>query len=261
MKDKRNKLLDKIQYIDHGYWSGVGFFIFVLVLIVYLGHKMTLKLMDAQDMPVSTLQIIGLRPYSDDSEIYNVLQKMSNRESFFSLDVNNVQKQLENIEWIKRVAIRRQWPNGLVIHVTDQTPVAYWNDDYLLNENGKVFKAQQDRITKWLPHFFGADDVSNTILNGYQALKPLLESEDLTLSEITLTPRQSWSVTLNNGSKLVLGRGNSVIRNMRVERFLKVYKHVLPQVNDINYVDLRYDAGFAINWKEKSGVKTNNEQG
>lgn len=261
MKDKLNKLLEKVQHVDHSYWSGVGFFIFVLIFIAYLGHKMALKLMDAQDMPVSTLQIIGLRPYSDDSEIYRVLQSMSNEESFFSLDVHTVQKQLENIDWIKRVAIRRQWPNGLVVHVTDQTPVAYWNDDYLLNENGKVFKAQQDRITKWLPHFFGADDVSNTILNGYQALKPLLESEDLTLSEIMLTPRQSWSITLNNGSKLVLGRGNSVIRNMRVERFLKVYKHVLPQVNDINYVDLRYDAGFAINWKEKSGVKTNNEQG
>jgi len=250
-----------MQHADHGYWAGVVFFIFILVFIVYLGHKMTLKLMDAQDMPVSTLQIIGLRPYSDDSEIHSVLQAMSNEESFFSLDVNNVQKQLENIDWIKRVAIRRQWPNGLVIHVTDQTPVAYWNDAYLLNDNGKIFKAQQERITQWLPHFFGEDDVSKTILNGYQALKPLLESENLALSEIMLTPRQSWNVTLGNGSKLVLGRGNSVIRNMRVERFLKVYKHILPQVNDINYVDLRYDAGFAINWKKESGVKTNNEQG
>lgn len=261
MRIKRNKLLKKIRHLDHSYWAGVVFFAFILIFIGYLGHKMTLKLMDAQDMPVSTLQIIGLRPYSDDLEIHNVLQTMSNEESFFSLDVNNVQKQLENIDWIKRVAIRRQWPNGLVIHVTDQTPVAYWNDEYLLNDNGKVFKAQQERITQWLPHFFGTDDVSNTILNGYKALKPLLESEDLTLSEIMLTPRQSWNITLNNGSKLVLGRGNGVIRNMRMERFLKVYKHVLPKVNDINYVDLRYDAGFAINWKKESGVKANNEQG
>ncbi len=261
MSNKKEIFISKIKNADHGYWAGIVFFILILLFIGYLGHKMTLKLMNAQDMPVSTLQIIGSRPYSNDLDIHNVLQELSKSESFFSLDVNEVQKRLEGIAWIKRVAVRRQWPNGLIIHVTDQVPIAYWNDEYLLNDNGEIFKAQQERLTRWLPHFFGPDDVSKIVLTGYQALWPLLDSEGLILSEIMLTQRQSWNVTLGNGSKLVLGRGNDVIRNMRIERFLKVYKHIMPQVSDINYVDLRYDAGFAVNWKKQSGVKAQNEQG
>lgn len=217
--------------------------------------------MNAQDMPVSTLQIIGTRPYSSDLEIHQALRQLSDNESFFSLDVNEVQKELENIEWIKRIAVRRQWPNGLIIHVTDQEPVAYWNDNELLNANGEVFNAPQDRIKQWLPHFSGPNEISQDVLAGYDVLWPLLQSEGLNLSEIMLTPRHSWNVTLGNGTKLVLGRGNNVIRNVRIERFLKLYKHVLPKVQNIDYVDLRYDAGFAVNWKKQLGEKAKNEQG
>lgn len=261
MSNKKDILILKIKNADHTYWAGIAFFIVILMFIAYLTHKMSLKLMSAQDMPISTLQIIGVRPYSNDLDIHHVLQELSESESFFSLDVNEVQKKLEDIAWIKRVAVRRKWPNGLIIHVTDQVPIAYWNDEYLLNDNGEIFKAQKDRLTNWLPQFFGPDEVSKKVLIGYQALWPLFDSEGFTLSEIMLTQRQSWNITLNNGGKLVLGRGNDVIRNMRIERFLKVYKHIMPQVNDINYVDLRYDAGFAVNWKKQSGVKAQNEQG
>ncbi|MGB1298736.1 MAG: cell division protein FtsQ/DivIB [Psychrobium sp.] len=261
MSKRQLTLWQKFKLVDHFYWSGVLFFGLVIVFIVYLGHKMTEKMMNAQDMPVSTLQIIGTRPYSSDLEIHQVLWKLSENESFFSLNVEDVQQRLENIPWIKRVAVRRQWPNGLIIHVTDQSPVAYWNETQLLNDSGEVFSAPTDRISSWLPHFSGADDIASNVLSGYRALWPLLESEGLTLSEISLTPRQSWNVTLANGSKLVLGRGNDVIRNVRMERFLKVYKHVLPQGKQIDYVDLRYDAGFAVNWKKQLGDTANNEQG
>lgn len=261
MTKKQWTLIDKLKSADHGYWLGVTFFGLVLVFIVYLGVKMSQKLMNAQDMPVSTLQIIGTRPYSSDLEIHQVLRDLANNESFFSLNVNQVQQKIENINWVKRAAVRRQWPNGLIIHVTDQVPVAYWNDDYLLNDSGEIFNASQDRIQQWLPHFSGPDEISKTVLTGYQALWPLLKSEGLTLSEVMLTPRQSWNIILGNGSKLVLGRGNDVMRNVRIERFLKVYKHVLPNVENIDYVDLRYDAGFAVNWKKQPGEQAKNEQG
>jgi len=89
----------------------------------------------------------------------------------------------------------------------------------------------------------------------------LLTSEGFTLNAITLSPRQSWQITINDDLNLVLGRVNTVIRNARVERFLKVYKHVINKSRLINYVDLRYDTGFAVNWKSQPGDKANNEQG
>ncbi|MDP2561465.1 cell division protein FtsQ/DivIB [Psychrobium sp. 1_MG-2023] len=218
------------------------------------------KLMNAQDMPLSTLQITGTRPYSSDLDVQQALMPLSEKESFFSVEMTDVKETVELVPWIKEATVRRQWPNGLIIHVTDQMPVAHWNEQHLLNIDGDVFLAPKDKIEQVLPQFYGPDNVPKDVLVGYRALLPLFLAEGLKLKEIHLSERESWSVILADGTKLILGRANKVIRNARVERFLKVYKHVIPPSKAINYVDLRYDTGFAVNWKDLPGDRAQNEQ-
>ena len=261
MNVKQQNIMQRLKSADHAFWAGVLFFCLVLLGIAVLSNKMVQKLMSAQDMPLSTLQISGTRPYSSDLEIQQALRQLSENESFFSLDVKRVQQKLEQLPWIDKVSVRRQWPNGLSIHVIDQEPVAYWNDEYLLNNNGDIFLAPQEKITVQLPRFYGPKHVPMAVLTGYRALLPLFVDEKLQLEQVILNKRESWKIILTNGSQLILGRGNDVIRNSRVERFLKVYKHVMPVDKQINYVDLRYDTGFAVNWKKTAGDKANNEQG
>jgi len=256
------RLVNAVRQIRHAnpaYWAGVMFFILVVVGLTYVANAMYGKLMSAQDMPISTLQLTGQRAFSNDKEVQIALGDLSASESFFSLDVGKVKQTVEQVPWIEQAAVRRQWPNGLSIHVTDQQPVAYWNSDRLVNSKGQIFSAQMSRIESPLPHFFAPNNVPQDVLEGYKALLPLFESEGLAIKRVELTERESWQLILEDGARLILGRGNTVIRNARIERFLKVYKHVIPSEKLIDYVDLRYDSGFAVNWLEQPGDKATNE--
>ena len=258
---KLKTITDRIARADHVFWAGVMFFILVIIGIGFVSNVMYRQLMDAQSMPVSTLAISGYRQYSSDQEIQQALEKLSENESFFSLNVDQVKGLVEQIPWVAKASVRRKWPNSLQVHITEQVPVGYWNDQYLLSDSADIFRADQSRIEATLPRFYGDSDAAATLLDGYQALLPLLNSEGFVLNEIRLSGRQSWQIEINNNVILILGRVNTVMRNARVERFIKVYKHVIKPERAINYVDLRYDTGFAVNWKLQPGEKANNEQG
>jgi len=261
MSENLTNMQQRIKSADAAFWAGVVFFVVVLLGLSYVASAMYNKLMNAHEMPVSTLQIIGQRAYSNDQEIQLALSDLSTNESFFSLNVAKVQETVEHVPWIEHATVRRQWPNGLSIHVTDQQPAAYWNNHSIVNSSGVIFRAPIIRINTRLPHFYAPNDVPKSVLDGYLALRPLFESEGMVIERVELTERQSWQLTLSDGTRLILGRGNKLIRNARIERFLKVYKHVIPNEKSINYVDLRYDSGFAVNWKEQPGDRASNEQG
>jgi len=244
-----------------GYWAGMVFFVVVIIGLTYVANRLYQKLMSAQEMPISTLQISGHRAYSTDSEVQQALSELSDNESFFSLDVSRVQQQIEQVPWIDSAAVRRRWPNGLSIHIIDQDPVALWNELSLVNSKGEIFTAPRARLRRELPSFVAPNEVPKEVLSGYQALLPLFESEGLVVKRVELTERQSWQLILGDGTRLILGRENTVIRNARIERFLRVYKHLIPNDKSIDYVDLRYDSGFAVNWNTEPGDKASNEQG
>ena len=66
---------------------------------------------------------------------------------------------------------------------------------------------------------------------------------------------------LSNGTELVLGRNNDndiILRRLR--RFVDVYRQTQMNLDEINYVDLRYDVGFAVNYKKESDTKNTKKQ-
>jgi cell division protein FtsQ len=61
--------------------------------------------------------------------------------------------------------------------------------------------------------------------------------------QISLSPRHAWQLRLNNGMVLELGHEQS---QQRLGRFVAVYPYSLASMqHTVNYVDLRYQNGFA----------------
>ena len=77
--------------------------------------------------------------------------------NFFQVNVNEVQQQVAQLPWVYSVSVRKHWPNELKIYVVDQTPIAMWNGDFLLNQFGKAFQAHSTALTHALPEFFGPE--------------------------------------------------------------------------------------------------------
>ena len=238
------------ESVHWSFWLGFGFFVLVIVSLVSFSWYISKSVNAEEAVPVSNLMITGNMPYTTTSDIKEVLERI-NMSNFFNVDVNEVHDVITQLPWVYAVAVRKQWPNELKIHVTDQTPVALWNGDFLINESGIAFQADKTRLKHVLPAFFGPEGSEVIALSNYKDMNRLLTFSDFSIEELVLSERFAWQLTLNNGITLNLGRENRI---ERVQRFMDVYPHIIENKQadqQINYVDLRYDTGLAVGWKSE----------
>lgn len=247
---------------------GLAFFVCVLISLVSIGWWLTQMLVEQESSPVNSIVITGEMPFTQREEVLSAMSDI-NLGNFFQVDVNDIQAQVSALPWVYSVAVRKQWPNEVKIYVVDQTPIALWNGDFLLNQFGKAFQAEKAALKQSLPEFFGPEGTELLALENFTNLNGLLEYRNLSIDELILSERFSWQLTLNNGVRLNLGREERV---KRVQRFMDVYPliktHLAEQEKQenkgkkqrkqaVDYIDLRYDTGLAVGWKEATNLSYN----
>ena len=248
---------------------GLAFFVTVLIGLISVAWWIGQILVDQKNSPVSLIVISGEMPYTQRDDVLNAINKVD-LDNFFKVNVNDIQKYVSALPWVYSVAVRKQWPNEVKIYIVDQTPVASWNGDFLLNQFGKAFQADTTKLNLSLPQFFGPEGSELLALENFISLNGLLEYRDLTIDELVLSERFSWQLTLSDGVLLNLGREERV---KRIQRFMDVYpliKRQLAEKNNVktkikakaniknrgkqekqtvDYIDLRYDTGLAVGYK------------
>lgn len=236
------------QTVHWSFWLGLGFFIAVIIGLVSFSTYFFNEMSKDEKVPVTSITVKGEMPYTRNADIEQALDTI-NLSNFIQLDVNEVQTLIAKLPWVYSVSVRKQWPNALNIYVVDQTPVALWNADFLINQYGQAFQADSDRLNHKLPAFFGPEGSEHTALANYRNFNKLLAFSDLAIDELVLTERFSWQLTLNDGISLNLGRENRI---ERIQRFVDVYPQIIEQKQEnqqVDYVDLRYDTGLAVGYK------------
>ena len=256
-----NKLTTSINKQAWSFGLGLAFFVCVLIGLISSGWWLTKMLVDQEHSPVNSIIISGEMPYTQREDVLSVMSDIDLR-NFFQVNVNDIQRQVSTLPWVYSVAVRKQWPNEVKIYVVDQTPVALWNGDFLLNQFGKAFQADKKQLKVMLPEFFGPEGTELLALENFINLNDLLEYRNLAIDELVLSERFSWQLTLNDGVMLNLGREERV---KRVQRFMDVYPliktHLKQQEKQqnkrkkqlkqaVDYIDLRYDTGLAVGWKQ-----------
>jgi cell division protein FtsQ len=245
---KQLTLKEETTKLHWSFWVGVAFFVAVIVAILTFGIFLNKKLSAEESAPVTSIAIAGEMPYTTRLDIENAIEKV-NLGNFFNLDVNDVQRKVAKLPWVYSVSVRKKWPNELKIYVVDQKPIAHWNGDFLINENGKAFQADVKRLPEKLPAFFGPEGSELIALDNFRNLNKLLDFSQLAIDELVLTERFAWQLILTDGVTINLGRDNRV---ERIQRFMDVYPAIKlnkKQGQQIDYVDLRYDTGLAVGWK------------
>lgn len=236
--------LAKLRQIEWPFWIGFIFFIAVIVSCFRLWFSSVDWLKTRDSLPVEQLIVEGNQDYVEYRDVLEALAPQM-QQSFFELDVNQAQQNVENIDWVYWVAIRKEWPNMLKVNLIEQEAEVHWNGDFLLNTLGQVFQADVSRLLKAIPALFGPEGDETKALQAYRDLSQLLALENLAIDEMTLTERHAIRMILSNGIKLNLGREDWLVR---IKRFIEFYPDLNEQ-NNVEYVDLRYDTGFSVGHK------------
>ncbi|WP_296046540.1 cell division protein FtsQ/DivIB [uncultured Alteromonas sp.] len=227
-------------------WGGIAFLAALVVMLTVGGIHTYHWMQDEQQAPVQVIDFSGQFEQLDVLKLERLIRQ-SQPGSFFALDVNDIHQLLEDQAWVYRASVRKQWPNRLKVYLVEQTPVARWNEDLMLNPYGESFNAEGKNLG--LPRLFGPGGSEKTALEGFNAMQSLLRSRQLDIEELSLSERFAWQVQLVNGIEINLGRQEFIDR---LQRFVDVYPLLSEQPKGVSYVDLRYDTGLAVGWQNDS---------
>lgn len=166
--------------------------------------------------------------------------------TFFTMNLDQARVSLGRVPWVRRITLRRQWPQRLEIGVEEHVPLARWNATALVNVDGEVFAAEYDGE---LPQFEGPEGHAAEMAAHYREWNEVLAPLALAVEAMRLSPRGGWYLrTRGEGGTLALELGRDE-PSARLARFLAAHGRTLGALartgTRIEHVDLRYRNGFA----------------
>jgi cell division protein FtsQ len=160
---------------------------------------------------------------------------------------------------VYRADVRRQGLGSVAIDIDEQVPVARWGNEgergfsVWLNRDGDTFEVADSSLPKdtvALPVMHGPLDTGNDLMARYMRYSQLLAPSGRTIRQLDLSPRLSWSMRLDNGTRVELGRERTLnSADELVALFVQLYPQLVGNRSvPPTVVDLRYPAGVAVRY-------------
>ena len=167
-------------------------------------------------------------------------------KSFFDIDLNHLKNKLEKIEWVRKIDVRRSYPNEIIIDIEEHTPILIWNNKMFINKYGEKFNAS--KIDKSIPILISDESRINEVFAYFKLFNEKLSSRkmDFKITKIMENEIRSLAISLSSGINIQLGSKDV---NNKIPLFFEIYKSLNTRdLNKIRYIDMRYSNGFSVGW-------------
>jgi len=190
--------------------------------------------------PLRTVQVDEPLKHVTGEEIKAVVTR-DLRGNFITLDLDAGRAALQKLQWVRKVDLRRRWPDRLEVTIEERVPLARWGDHQLVDTHGEVFEAT---YSGEMPIFVGPPGTARELTVRYEQFRRSLSSINKVPVQVVVSPRRAWRIRLRDGMTLELGREKI---QARLARFVEVYARTIGKLaRPVDYVDLRYANGFAV---------------
>lgn len=175
-------------------------------------------------------------------------------QTIFSINLKAVARRISSHSWVKSIAIRREFPNRLVVEVRERTALAVCkmdNDFYLLDTDGTFFKKMDT-----------GDDVDFPVLTGYsrkgKVSAELMQKtvgflKSLTLSKSFPTINNVSEINLSEGGGLSIITDNGFCLKLGFDNYENKLKRLLPVVAALNKKNIKQEL-FNVDLRDVSKI-------
>ncbi len=198
--------------------------------------------------PLRTLRVQGDLHRVDETQLRATVLPFAKR-GFFAVQLDRIQTAVNVLPWVEHAEVRKHWPDVLEVRIREHRPYARWGNDRLLSQQGKLFAAGNVMdMPKGLPLLDGPDARVPEVVALYNQARERLANAG-GVRGVAVDRRGSWSITLTNGTDVVLGRHDA---EARLQRFAQLLPRLVAQHpgQQLTRADLRYTNGFALVWAE-----------
>ncbi|XXQ67458.1 cell division protein FtsQ/DivIB [Neisseriaceae bacterium B1] len=169
--------------------------------------------------------------------------------SFFTINLQAAQKAALAQPWVKEVKIDRIAPATVKLEITEYDAAARWMREGeqagLIAPDGMVFQAASNDK---LPELDGEFGDLLPMLEQHKVFESRLKPLRLDIKRLQYKPHGAWSLMLNNGIEVRLGKENV---HARLMRFADLWpRQLAAQAAYIDYLDMRYPHGAAMKRRE-----------
>jgi len=170
--------------------------------------------------------------------------------NFFTSNLDTVRLAFESVPWVRRATVRREWPNQLIVALEEHEVLGTWGEDgRLLSAKGDLFTANlaEAEDDHFLPELSGPDGSEKEVLRRFADLRSWFAPLKLEPQALALSDRYAWTVKLDNGMSVALGREQTkTTLKERVDRLTGIYPQLASRLTDIDTIDMRYPNGLAL---------------
>ena len=225
--------------VDFGHVLGIGAAALMALGIYALGRNLL-------ELPVQRLVISGPAQRVTKLDIEAAAAPAVD-DSFVSVDLDEVRRLVETIDWVDSASIERDWPGTIRISYTEHRAAARWGESGLLDTNGELFVENAGPEYAELPKLDGPADSHHRVAERYLDIRDRLTRAGLTLDVLAMDERGAFTIGLIGGIKVRIGREDI---DGRIDRFFEVAMPALAaEMDRAQYVDMRYPSGFAVGWR------------
>lgn len=222
-------------------WLLIVFAVVCCGLALYSSYKMVTAGEQVE------LDIVGART---PQEVQMLEQQLKNikQAHFLQIDLLQIRDAVLKQQWVDEVVVSRAWPKKIQIQVIPRQAVAQWgNTGRWVSDTGDVFSLYYGQGEKNLPILSGSVDQVKDIMRMYQEINYLFYPLGLRVTRLDLTERMTWSMQLSNGVKIVVDQDKTLQKLQHLSAIAQ--RELKPVLSRIEKIDLRYQNGLAIQWR------------
>lgn len=221
----------------------------LIALACYAAYK---RFTEHAFFPLKRVILVEPLRYADPHDVTAAVRNHGEND-LLHVDVTELVKEIAQLSWVKDVTVDKKWPDAIEVRLTEREPVVRWGNKGFLDSNGVQFALPDTPALQGLFTVRGPEGYEGFVLEHYRIFQPWLVSQGIAVESMTLDPRLVWHMGLGK-IDVILGRDHL---SDRLRKLAVVNRRVIePYRAYIHSVDLRYQDGFSVRWKDGVTPKT-----
>ena len=202
-------------------------------------------------LPVSHVRVVGEFQRLDPKEVQHVVMSRLSG-NLLTVNIKELRDTLSTDAWVRDVSIRRIWPDGLLLTIGEEQPIARWGKKGFLSAEGRYYTLPDATVLEQeLPLLDGPDGSQSRVLKYFHEFNAVLQGIGESVHALHMNELHAWTLELNNGWVVRLGRQHV---SDKVKRLTSIaYGALQGRADEVDAVDMRYAHGYAVVWKKEAG--------